>query len=700
MNSRWLTVVSVVLAAYAYLAAILQFSDTIDKERFGSISLIRFCTIERELARNDDIFVADGALIPLAGECRKLDMTFPRDARIFIRGMTGRTNIINAGLYFFVTYYLFPRDIAVSLDQPARFTRDGFIGRVSDSDAELASNRFDVVIGTAQADASGTPMAKVWLLRELHLNPAVNPPWFRNGSDAMIAFLLPLLTALSGMALLRFLIPGLNQRMPFAEKLACGLGLGMAAVAALTLGIKLCGFHGHGVILAVTGVVSLVEIGCRRREMGTGLVAGFRVMIQNPVAMVGVLVLLLIFRLASLEGMMEYDAVAGWMLKAKILHEYAGNEIIQWFSAPRLAHAHLDYPVLVPCLHAATYDSIGHVNEFVTKFWPAWMLLLLLVALASLNRNWNGWLPAPSFLFLGLLLLPAVQVYVRMEGGTFPMIFYTVLGFVQCAIWTVEKEPARLALGLVFLLGAALAKFEGFIFMVLAIFWLFVLAPRWPDLKSWRDWWRLPAFGLAALLPFLWLRVQIPVLHFESNWAAYGWDHPGTTLFNAPRLFLILLSRWFVSADLATWTAADGRLHWNGQWHGLSSLYNRPTLGLAWICLLMTIALWFNAPGRRRTVVWMLAVIVSTLAAFSVVFASFISITNLNQVLSYISEEASGRYLLPLLLAWAATSLTLLFTPLSSSASPAPVAPPMAHPPGGSKTVRQRRINSKPGGPV
>ena len=93
--------------------------------------------------------------------------------------------------------------------------------------------------------------------------------------------------------------------------------------------------------------------------------------------MAGALVFLILFRLAGLQGLVEFDAVMAWSLKAKILHLYSGTEMVQWFSNPRLAHAHLDYPTLVPSLHSATYDSIGHVDEFVTKFWPTWMLLFL-----------------------------------------------------------------------------------------------------------------------------------------------------------------------------------------------------------------------------------------------------------------------------------------------------------------------------------
>ena len=135
--------------------------------------------------------------------------------------------------------------------------------------------------------------------------------------------------------------------------------------------------------------------------MEPALRVSLRKLVHSPVAttlvLAGLLVFLILFRLAGLQGLIEFDAVMAWALKAKILHLYTGSELVQWFSNPRLAHAHRDYPTLVPSLHAATYDSLGHVNEFVTKFWPTWMLLLVLAALASVNRSRPASGPWPLF---------------------------------------------------------------------------------------------------------------------------------------------------------------------------------------------------------------------------------------------------------------------------------------------------------------
>jgi len=465
--------------------------------------------------------------------------------------------------------------------------------------------------------------------------------------------------------------------MPLLEQLACGLGLGMMAVAAVTLGVKLCGFHGGGLSLTATAIGGSAEIWRNRKAYGTGIAGGFQKMMVNPImaapVVAGFFVFLILFRLAGLQDLLDDDA-ARWMLKAKIFHLYTGSEIVRWFSNPRLAHAHLDYPTLVPSLHSATYDSLGHVNDFVTKFWPAWMLFLLMAALATMSRGNNKWHQTLHWALLGLLLLPAIQRYVQWEGSTLPMIFFTVLGFRQCAFWLIEKDHARLGLGLTFLFGGAMTHFEGFIFLALAVGWMLLLPSARPSLKLSPGIWRVAVFCFLAVLPYICLRVRIPSLHYESGWAGYALHHPVIQLANWPGVFLIMVARLFVSRDFANWSGDDGRFHWMGKWDGWSSLYEHTTLGLAWLCLLMTIALWLALPARRQVLVWTLAMLVGVTMALTGVFVSYISIEGLGEALNFTDQLTGGRYLLPALLAWFTTLLTLFFAdqPLSASSAPPP----------------------------
>jgi hypothetical protein len=302
-------------------------------------------------------------------------------------------------------------------------------------------------------------------------------------------------------------------------------------------------------------------------------------------------------------------------------------------------------------------------------------------ALASLIRGGKSRVHAPHFALLGLLLLPTVQRYVQWEGGTLPMVFFTVMGFVQCAFWLVGKDCARLGLGLTFLFGAAMSKFEGFIFLALVGSWLLLLPSARPALKPSPHLGRGLAFCFLAALPFVCLRLQIPVLHFESGWAGYALHNPGTTLSNWPWIFMILLARLFVSPDFANWSGEGGQLHWIGRWDGLSSLCNHSTLGLSWLCGFLTVVLWFAAPVRRPIIGWMLTMLVGALAAFSLVFASLLNVTNLVLVTGYTKDHIAGRYLLPLLFAWFATTMSMLFGNLPSSASIPSTVATAPHPP-------------------
>jgi hypothetical protein len=269
-----------------------------------------------------------------------------------------------------------------------------------------------------------------------------------------------------------------------------------------------------------------------------------------------------------------------------------------------------------------------------------------------------------------------------MEGGTLPMIFFTVMGFVQCALWLAGKDRARLGLGLTLLFGAAMAKFEGFIFLALAGSWMLLLPSARPSLKPSPRLWRVLAFWVLAALPFLCLRVQIPVLQYESGWAGYAMHNPVATLSNWPGIFMMQVARLFVDPDFANWSGDGGRFHWIGRWDGFSSLYNHTTLGLAWLCLLLTVALWFAVPARRRAVAWMLAMLAGATAALSGVFASFVSIKGLSETATLTHDVAGGRYLLPVLLAWFATMLTLFFM---DQPSPGPA-------PGTSETVARKKL--------
>jgi hypothetical protein len=665
MKNCWLLLVSLSLLTFASLVTAWQVTHC-DNAGEGTVpeSCIAFSWHKAQnLAKIHELVSRAGAYWPGVGTWWTLDLALPEDVRIFMTDMTGTTNYFKTSYYYSACYYLFPREIGVSIDRPTTLNQNGFLGETSYSDREILAHGYDV-----RLDFESGEKMHYQALRELTLRKPVDPNWFDSAFDTEIAFILPLFTALAGMWLFRFLFPGLSGQAPLPEQLAYAFGLGMMAVTALTLGVKLCGWHGYYLVYAVTGIGALAEIWQNRKIYLTAMTAGCREMIHHPVLLAlllaGTPIFLILFRLAGLQGLVDLDAAMAWMLKAKMLHLYAGSELVHWFSNPNFANSHLDYPPLVPALHAATFDSLGHVDEFVTKFWPTWMLFFLLAALASLCRGGSNRFYAPWFGLLGLLLLPATQKYAQMEGGTLPMVFFTALGSVQCALGLMEKDHARLGLGLASLFGAAMTKFEGSIFLGLIGGSLLLFPAVRRMLKPSPRFWRVAGFCILAALPFIDLRFQISSVNYESNWAGHVLSHPGTilpALADWMRLFLVQLARLFVNPGFASWNGTKGHLHWNGRWEGLSSLYNPSTLGLAWLCLLLTLAVWIVFPARRWIAVWSLATFIAAVGALSGVFASLVSITSLNSAINFTVDAHGTRYLLPMLLAWFTTTLTLCF---------------------------------------
>ena len=355
MNKYLAAFIAAAVAAFASCALTWQCGHSVARQNEQYSSLAQSFLRGQKLAGVSNIMARSQEYVTAAGTLGYYDLILPENARVFMTDMTGPANYHKIGYYYFITYYLFPREIGVSVDQPTRIGATGFSGSTTGSDQELLARGYDVRI-----DVSSGDQLHIKALRDLPMRFPKNPPGFDSNYDTMIAFLLPLLTALTGMWLLRFLFSALAEQMPVLEQLACGLGLGMMAVAALTFGVKLCGFHGHGLSLVITAAGAVAELWRDRKVIVTRAIESSRKTVRSPVTavfvIIGLLVFLILFRIAGLEGLVDPDAAMAWSVKTKIVHLYAGNDLVRWFSAPGLSRAHLDYPTLVPSLHSATYD--------------------------------------------------------------------------------------------------------------------------------------------------------------------------------------------------------------------------------------------------------------------------------------------------------------------------------------------------------
>lgn len=77
---------------------------------------------------------------------RRLDRQIPPDARVFFSGMIGKEKNRRLYHYFFARTYLFPREVEISLDGKAVYHTTGFEGVDCQSEDQLRTNGFDVML--------------------------------------------------------------------------------------------------------------------------------------------------------------------------------------------------------------------------------------------------------------------------------------------------------------------------------------------------------------------------------------------------------------------------------------------------------------------------------------------------------------------------------------------------------------------------
>jgi hypothetical protein len=641
---EWCVAAALVLVALAAIhGAFLA-----DPQKTGQGMFSQFQQRATVLGNETDPIKRDSICIPLSAFGRSVDAQIPTNARVFFAGMLGQENAGGLGYYFFLTDYLFPREVAISLGQPPVYNLAGVAqGRNPASLDELSSAGYDLVL---QLTPDGHVESKV--LKPLG-QPAGPPPPIP-GRDTVIAFLLPLAVALAGTRLVRLLFTELETVLSLGELLACGLALGAFFLTQGILALRLAGLRLEQVLGATVMIWAAVEIVLLFRQR-RGQLPKFHVRQLWWLMLVPAgLMLWALFRLAGTEGLLEFDAVAFWAFKAKILHYCAGPELMAWFKNRTLAYAHMDYPLLATLLHSFTYGVLGHVNEFVTKFWNQWMLLFLGWSILGAGKfpNQKPWLSAA--IVTAVILLPMTLDFTRKEGGTIPMVFFAASSSIQLAIGMMDKQPARIRLGLLLLMATAMVKFEG---IVLFGFWSILLLL---DKDSRTVFWPLRRIGLVGLLglagwlPYFTLRLLGTAPNTESAWPGQLIHNTGTVLGILPMHLLAFLSRRFFNGDFAAWGAPDNQhAVWQGKWVGPESFVDQATLGVGWVCLLLLALTWLRG-GKLRWIELRLFLVFIGFATFLCVVWCSARSNPLDYTTSLAGSETitGGRYLYPVFMSW------------------------------------------------
>jgi hypothetical protein len=648
-----------VLALVALAAIYGAFAPTQLVSTEPNVELSQFSIFQKRadaLGAVSDPIQRDSMCIPLSAFGRSIDAQLPTNARVFLLNMVGPENGGKLGYYYFLTYYLFPREVAISIGETPHYTMTGMMGRAPASVDELVQAGYDLAL---QEGTDGRWQTQA--LRPMQQRSPESLPKPFPASDRAIAFILPLAVALAGSRLIRLLFPELQGVLSVGEFLSCGLALCAFLSTQSILGLRLAGVKLEQPLafaIILWGAVELVLLVLRLRKQPPLIgPAHFWWLLLLP----ALVMLWPLFRRAGIEGLLEFDAIAFWSFKAKLFHACAGHELWTWLKNPALGYAHLDYPLTASLLHSFTYGAIGHVNEFVTKFWNQWMLALLAWAILGATRfpGKSPWMAASAV--TALFLVPVTLDFTLKEGGTIPMAFFAVTSSLQLALGMADKQPARLLLGLLLLMATAMVKFEGMI--LLALWGALILLDKdsrsaiWPPKRA--IW--IGLLGFAGWLPYIIFRLQGPILHPESAWMKSMMKNMSDVFHMAPMTVLGFISRRFLNNDFANWTATDNHAVWEGKWTGFTSLVDQSTLGIAWACIAVLIAAWFCGGKLRWTTLRLTLVFFAFGTAIGIVWSStHTEPLNYAGALSGSAGLNGGRYLYPALMAWFVTSVVLL----------------------------------------
>lgn len=659
---EWLSFV-VAIVVVVVTAAVIYYSYAVPKDR-ARITVPLLYQRAEMLNGISDPCQRDSMCIPLNAFARNLDMRLPLDTKLYLPGMLGKENPIKHGYYFSLQMYLHPRRIDISTDGKPRRCDGYYEGRDPKSDDELKQMGYHLLIAF-------DPKGKTDFRQLLPFPPVSDKDKNRKGhcpTDPLVALLVPLFVAIAGAGILKYMFRFTYAKMSLGEIFSSGLAIGCFMVGQLVFGLRLLGLRCERLIfwsLVLWSLFYLVQAGLEKKWEMPNLMALFSK--SHYLLLVPLLILFFVlFKLAGLEGMLEFDAINAWMLKAKFIHFHAGQEMMDLFMNSRYGYAHADYPITVPALHAFTFGVIGHPNTFVTKFWPAWMLFALSWHVLSASDFHRG---GRSILALGFVIMlthmPIMFQHVRGEGGTVPMLFFCFVGMVHCVIALKENDSNRLLLGLFFVFCQAFVKHEGKI-VIAGLPLLLLLFPstrRMLASIARKRWLLVGAVAMLFALPYLYLAANMPKLYEEADWVGLMCDAPGKTVHLFKTVICLMIVKRFVNGNLASWYSPDNvNIEWRGRWDGFSSLVNEHTWGIMWMFLLVfAMVILIRRQARLAALVTTL-VVAGQLVIVTLIMCSWTGMqTDMKRVINATGAIHFGRILFPFMITWGLCMVVLFF---------------------------------------
>ena len=220
----------------------------------------------------------------------------------------------------------------------------------------------------------------------------------------------------------------------------------------------------------------------------------------------------LVGAVSLLEPLVEWDVIAIWAYKAKILW-YGPVSASSYFHDASKAYSHLDYPLLWPLAMTSLWSWVGTADLQAVKLLAPALLCAMAAAFYGLLRRSTD--RPRSLLFVALVLgLPMVLSQTARLMADAPLSFFVATSFMCCYLWLKTGQRDDLRLAGFFTAGMLFTKNEGMGFFLILLAGLgigLISQGRRDQLRPVAVWLLLVPLALTA--PWFAFRLGIPKLH-------------------------------------------------------------------------------------------------------------------------------------------------------------------------------------------
>ncbi len=344
-----------------------------------------------------------------------------------------------------------------------------------------------------------------------------------------------------------------RDRRSWPEVLGLSLLLGAGVMGLLLVWISMIGVRPSRAVILTLGLVAclalaaLIHAGRTAKPLMPNVKSGPMLMIDSVLMLLLFVAAVTVFIATVRFPLFEWDSIAIWGFKAKILSHEALTPYPRYFSDLSYSYSHHDYPLLLPMLMAAMFSLLGTFDDAPAKiFFPIFFVGGMFLAYSAC-RNWVG-RRASMMLTLICLTNPLMFAPLTFSNFDFPFAMFYLGSIAYLMRWLETDSRADLLLCALFSLFLANSKSEGIPLAAINVFAAGLLS-----ILLRRSWRRMLAMMLIVGLGVgFWLAYRAPLPHTNDNYFA---QLRLTIVVNQfDRIGTILRAFWWGMLDVTGWS--------------------------------------------------------------------------------------------------------------------------------------------------